>query len=248
MKRLVFLLALLLAVPALAQPETGPKVAARLVSEDTVVAPGGTVTMALEEKIATVHWDKVENRDPVKRYNKKTLAEHFSKTPEKQHAAEEAALSRLREAKHIGKNADTLDESEKLDTVRHEHDEKGRTYVGYASKGTAGHALYTSGRGKDTKYHVINTCPGQTEGCGGGKSPEGIVDTSKGTCFAPNAESQYVHAAVRRATHEQAKHDPAMTEDWILAHTGSLRNAARLADKRNQRLRRFLQFHLQITK
>ncbi len=52
MKRLVFLLALLLAVPALAQPETGPKVAARLVSEDTVVAPGGTVTMALEEKIA----------------------------------------------------------------------------------------------------------------------------------------------------------------------------------------------------
>jgi hypothetical protein len=41
---------------------------------------------------------------------------------------------------------------------------------------------------------------------------------------------------VRRAAHEQAKHDPAMTNDWILSHTGSLRNAARLADKKNQRL------------
>jgi hypothetical protein len=100
----------------------------------------------------------------------------------------------------------------------------------------AGHALYTSGKGKDTKYHVINTCPGQTEGCGGGKDAEGIVDTKKGTCFAPNAESQYAGAATRRAAHEQAKHDPKMTNDWILAHTGSLRNAARLADKGNQRL------------
>ena len=32
---------------------------------------------------------------------------------------------------NIGSTADTLDESEKLDTVRHEHDDKGRTYVGY---------------------------------------------------------------------------------------------------------------------
>ena len=168
--------------------------------------------------------------------HKKTLAEHFAKPLEEQHAAEEAALARLREAKHIGKTANTLDESEKLDTVRHEHDEEGRTHVGYASKGVAGHALYTSGHGKDTKYHVINTCPGQTEGCGGGKDAEGIVDTKKGTCFAPNAESQYPGAATRRAAHEQAKHDPKMTHDWILAHTGSLRNAARLADKNNQRL------------
>jgi hypothetical protein len=168
--------------------------------------------------------------------HKKTLAEHFAKPVEEQHAAEAAALKRLRAAKHLGATANTLDESEKLDTVRHETDEKGRTHIGFAAKGVAGHALYTSGSGKDTKYHVINTCPGQTEGCGGGKDSEGVVDTKKGTCFAPNAESQYAGAATRRAAHAQAKHDPAMTNDWILAHTGSLRNAARLADKGNQRL------------
>jgi hypothetical protein len=168
--------------------------------------------------------------------HKKTLADHFAKSPEEQHEAEEAALGRLREAKHIGKTANTLDESEKLDTVRHEEDDQGRTHIGFASKGVAGHALYTTGKGKGTKYNVVNTCPGQTEGCGGGKDANGIVDTKKGTCFAPNAESQYAGAAVRRAAHAQAKHDPAMTNDWILAHTGSLRNAARLADKNNKRL------------
>jgi hypothetical protein len=168
--------------------------------------------------------------------HRKTLEDHFAKPIEEQHEAEEAALGRLREAKHIGKTANTLDESEKLDTVRHETDKEGRTHVGFASKGVAGHALYTSGHGEDTKYHVINTCAGQTEGCGGGKDAQGIVDTKKGTCFAPNAESQYASAAVRRAAHEQAKHDPAMTNDWILAHTGSLREAARLADKGNKRL------------
>jgi hypothetical protein len=182
-----------------------------------------------------------EHREPltlnkIASEHKKTLADHFAKPVEEQHAAEAAALKRLRDAKHIGATANTLDESEKMDTVRHEKDEQGRTHIGFASKGVAGHALYTSGSGKDTKYHVINTCPGQTEGCGGGKDSEGIVDTKKGTCFAPNAESQYAGAATRRAAHEQAKHDPKMTNDWILAHTGSLRNAARLADKGNQRL------------
>lgn len=180
-----------------------------------------------------------ENRDPLSigkigAIHKQTLAEHFKKPEEQQRADEQAALERLRAAKHIGKTANTLDESEKLDTVRHEHDEQGRTYVGYASKGTAGHALYTSGHGENMKHHVINTCPGQTTGCGGGVDEKGIVDTKKGTCFAPNAESQYVGAAVRRAAHEQAKHDPAMTKDWILAHTGSLRNAAERADKKKQ--------------
>ena len=52
MKHLLFSLLLLFAVPALAQPEPGPKVHARLVAEDRGVAPGGTVTVALEEKIA----------------------------------------------------------------------------------------------------------------------------------------------------------------------------------------------------
>lgn len=182
-----------------------------------------------------------ENRDPLEvgkigRIHKDTLSEHFSKPIEEQHKAEEEALDRLRKAKHINSNANTLDKSEKLDTVRHETDEQGRTHVGFASKGVAGHSLYTSGHGKDQKQHVVNTCPGQTEGCGGGKDAKGVVDTSRGTCFAPNAEAQYVNASVRRASHEQAKHDPAMTRDWILAHTGSLRDAARLADKNNQRL------------
>lgn len=52
MKRLLLSLLLLVAGPALAQPEPGPKVHARLVAEDKGVAPGGTVTVALEEKIA----------------------------------------------------------------------------------------------------------------------------------------------------------------------------------------------------
>ena len=182
-----------------------------------------------------------ENRDPltigqIGKTHRNVLSEHFAKPLGEQHAEEESALERLRAAKHIGRAANTLDKSEKLDTVRHEHDEQGRTHVGFASKGVAGHSLYTSGEGENQKHHVVNTCPGQTAGCGGGTDKNGVVDTSKGTCFAPNAESQYVNAAVRRASHEQAKHDPAMTKDWILAHTGSLRNAARMADKNNERL------------
>src|SRR5579863_9390606 len=52
MKRLLpFLLLLLAAVPALAQ-EGPPKVHARLVAEDKAIAPSGTITVALEEKIA----------------------------------------------------------------------------------------------------------------------------------------------------------------------------------------------------
>ena len=180
-----------------------------------------------------------ERRDPLNSgqmnsLHKKVLAEHFSKPLHEQTAAEEEALNKLREAKHIGKTANTLDKSEKLDTVNHETDSAGRNYVGFASKGVAGHSLYTSGHGENQKHHVINTCAGQTVGCGGGTDKNGIVDTSRGTCFAPNAESQYVNAAVRRASHEQAKHDPAMSKDWILAHTGSLRNAAENADKKNK--------------
>jgi hypothetical protein len=179
-----------------------------------------------------------DKRDPltigqVGRIHKNHLAEHFAKPLDQQLADEREALARLRKAKHIGHGSNTLDESEKLDTVRHERDPQGRAYVGYASKGVAGHSLYTSGHGEDAEHHAINTCPGQTVGCGGGHDKHGIIDTSKGTCFAPNAESQYVNAAIRRASHEQAKHDPAMTRDWILAHTHSLRNAANNADKKN---------------
>jgi hypothetical protein len=182
-----------------------------------------------------------ENRPPMTlgqmgSTHKRTLDEHFAKPLDEQVGAEQDALNRLRMAKHIGKTANTLDKSEKLDTVRHEHDAQGRTYEGFASKGIAGHALYTSGHADKTERHVLNTCAGQTTGCGGGTDKNGVVDTSKGTCFAPNAESQYVNAAVRRACHAQAKHDPAMTKDWIVAHTGSMREAADKADKRNTRL------------
>ena len=182
-----------------------------------------------------------EHRQPltigqIGRIHKQTLEDHFKLPLKQQVSAEKAALEKLREAKHIGRTANTLDKSEKLDTVRHETDDQGRTHEGYASKGVAGHALYTSGSGKDAMHHILNTCPGQTEGCGGGMDENGVVDTSKGTCFAPNAESQYVGAAVRRASHAQAKHDPAMTRDWVLAHTGSLRDVANTADKKNKRL------------
>jgi thiol:disulfide interchange protein/DsbC/DsbD-like thiol-disulfide interchange protein len=52
MKRLLFLMALLMAAaPAMAQ-DAPPKVHARLVAEDKAIAPGGTITVALEEKIA----------------------------------------------------------------------------------------------------------------------------------------------------------------------------------------------------
>jgi len=51
MRALLFLLALLTASPVFAQ-DGGPKVHARLVAEDKAVPPGGTITVALEEKIA----------------------------------------------------------------------------------------------------------------------------------------------------------------------------------------------------
>jgi len=52
MKSLVFLIGLLAAAPAFAQGmDELPKVHARLVAEDASVAPGGTITVALEENI-----------------------------------------------------------------------------------------------------------------------------------------------------------------------------------------------------
>ncbi|MEY4411746.1 MAG: hypothetical protein RL560_5 [Actinomycetota bacterium] len=182
-----------------------------------------------------------EQRDPlnITQFSKihgKTLDDHFQKPLAQQMQDEEAALNKLKKAKHISPDANTLDESEKLDTVHHEQDDKGRNFIAFASKGTAGHALYTSGSGVGTKYHIVNTCPGQTDGCGGGIDEHGLVDTSRGNCFAVKSEKQYPAAAIRRACHEQAKFDPAMTKDWILAHAGSMRWAANLADKNNKRL------------
>jgi thiol:disulfide interchange protein DsbD len=52
MNRIIFLLALLLAASPAAAQNAPPKVHARLVTEDKAVAPGGNITVALEEKIA----------------------------------------------------------------------------------------------------------------------------------------------------------------------------------------------------
>jgi thiol:disulfide interchange protein len=52
MNRIIFLLALLLAASPVAAQNVQPKVHARLVAEDKAVAPGGSITVALEEKIA----------------------------------------------------------------------------------------------------------------------------------------------------------------------------------------------------
>ena len=181
-----------------------------------------------------------ENRDPltlaqIENVHKQTLDEHFAKPKSEQIESEKAAVARLQAAGHLGKNGDTTDEGEKTDTVQNEYDEKGRSFVASAAKGVAGHALYTSGHGENERHHILNTCPAQTEGCGGGVDAHGVADTSKGGCFAPNAEAQYVAASVKRACHEQAKHDPAMTRDWILAHAHSLRNRADEADKQDKR-------------
>ena len=51
MKHILLFLALVLAAPAMAQ-DSQPKVQARLIAEDKAVAPGGSITIALEEQIA----------------------------------------------------------------------------------------------------------------------------------------------------------------------------------------------------
>jgi len=180
-----------------------------------------------------------ENRKPlslsaIENTHRATLDDHFSRPHEEQIEAEKAAVARLQKAGHLDSGS-TLDKGEKTDTVQNERDEKGRTFIGMSSKGVAGHALYTSGSGDNEQHHIVNTCPQQTKGCGGGIDADGVADTLKGTCFAPRAEAQYVNAAIRRAAHEQAKFDPAMTRDWVLAHAHSLRNESEKADKKDKR-------------
>ncbi|MES2472890.1 MAG: protein-disulfide reductase DsbD domain-containing protein, partial [Pseudomonadota bacterium] len=51
MKHILLLLALFWSAPAFAQDDS-PKVQARLIAEDKAVAPGGSITIALEEQIA----------------------------------------------------------------------------------------------------------------------------------------------------------------------------------------------------
>lgn len=181
-----------------------------------------------------------ENRAPLSRgamekLHKETLDDHFSKPENEQIKAEKAAIERLHAAGHLTNRKSTLSPGEKTDTVRHEHDEQGRSFEAMSSKGVAGHALYTSGHGENERHYILNTCPGQSEGCGGGVDAHNLHDTSRGNCFAPKAEHQYAGASISRACHEQAKHDPAMSRDWILAHTHSLRKFAEKNDAENKR-------------
>ena len=171
----------------------------------------------------------------VERAHKAKLEEHFSKPKHEQIKAEKEAIGRLQAARHLD-SGKTTDKSEKTDTIEHEKNEHGEHYTAIASKGVAGHAIYTSGHGDNEKHHIVNTCPGATVGCRGGTDKDGVADTSKGTCFAPNAEMQYKNAARRRAALDQQRHDPAMTHDYILAHTHSIRTAADSADKKKKQL------------
>ena len=209
--------------------------------QGNVSVKGSPRVVGMDER--NVHRAKVygsEHRPPlgrgkIQKIHHDMLDSHFSMPEAHQVAVEKAAIARLKAAKHLDSGT-TLDKGEKTDTVKHEYDEQGRSFVGYSAKGVAGHALYTSGSGENQKHHIINTCPAQTTGCGGGVDKEGIADPMRGNCFAPKTEQRLPRAAIRRATHEQAKHDPAMTRDWFLAHIHSLRKAAYAADKENKRM------------
>lgn len=207
-------------------------------SQKFIKGTNGTMGMR-ERNILRAKEYGSENRDPltksqIDKVHRETLEDHFKKSKSDQLKAEKEAVERLYRAGHLD-SRDTTDNSEKTDTANFEQDEQGRGFTAACSKGVAGHAVYTSGTGKNEQHHILNTCQGQTEGCGGGTDENGVADPSKGTCFAPKAESQYPSAAIRRATHAQAKHDPAMTRDWILAHAHSMRKRADAADRNNKR-------------
>lgn len=181
-----------------------------------------------------------EHRPPLslgkmEKIHKDVYEQHFAKPKEQQLADEKAAVERLHKAGHLH-SKDTTDPSEKTDTAQHEFDEQGRRFRARSSKGIAGHGVYTSGHSKDMKHYIIDKCPAQTVGCGGGVDADGVVDTRRGSCFAPNSETQYKNAVIRRSCQDTAKFDPAMTKDWALAHTHSLRTHAEKADKKNERL------------
>jgi len=183
-----------------------------------------------------------ENREPLKpteihKIASEHLEEHFSKSKDEQIKAEKAAMKRLQSAGHIaeGASGSTLTNSEKLDTIKQPEEKDRKNGMGFdaaAVKEVAGHALYTSGSGAHERHHIVNTCKWQTKGCGGGTDAKKVVDTSKGTCFAPKAEQQYTGAAIMRTAHSQMKHDPAMLRDYTLAHSHSIRRFARKNDNK----------------
>jgi len=162
---------------------------------------------------------------------KKTIEEHGNHSEKEQIAKEKEAVGRIQRAKHLPKTGNVYDKSEKLDSINFEEDKHGRKFHTLARKGVAGHAVYTSGSGKDEKHHILNTCPGQTSGCGGGINEKGEADVSKGACFAHNAETQYKGASRRRASITQMAHDPKMAGDYALAAVHHLRKESTKADK-----------------
>ncbi len=181
-----------------------------------------------------------DNRAPlsigeVEKAHKAKLEEHFKLPVKEQIKREKEAVERLKKAKHLPDTGRTTADSEKTDSIKYEKDENGKHYAASACKHVAGHAVYTSGNGDNEQHHILNTCPGQTKGCGGGADSSGGADVRRGACFAHNAETQYPHAAVNRAANTQAMHDPAMTHDWILAHAHSIRNDANKSDKKKLR-------------
>jgi len=214
---------------------TPPTAGGKINKKGAIVKPtAGTMGMQERNKArASVYGS--ESREPLsvpemETSHKATLDQHFAKPKATQIAHEAEAVARLKSAKHLDSGS-TTDESEKTDTILHEKDKNGKGYTAAACKGVAGHTVYTSGGGDNAKHRIVNTCPGQTRGCGGGVDAHGVANTTKGTCFAPQAEAQYPAAAVRRAYLDQSKHDPKMTSDYILAHVHSIRTGANKADK-----------------
>ena len=203
-----------------------------------VVGPTAGITGMQKRNVSRAEVYGSEPREPLsvpemEASHKVTLDQHFAMPKVQQISHEKTAISRLKAAKHLDSGS-TTDESEKTDTILHEKDKNGKGYMASACKGVAGHTVYTSGGGDEAKHRIVNTCPGQTRGCGGGVDAHGVANTTKGTCFAPNAEAQYPSAAVRRSYLDQSKHDPKMTTDYILAHVHSIRSGAEKADKQDK--------------
>jgi len=158
--------------------------------------------------------------------HKQLAEEHAAKPKSEQIKIEKDARERL---KKLGVSS-VLSDSEKTDTMLGmKHPKTGKPIVDAPTvKNVAGHAVYPVGK---DEHHIINTCRGQTEGCGGSVDASGKINTRTGTCFAPNAEAQYKGAATKRAKLTYASHHPMLHKDVFHATVGELRDKADKADK-----------------
>lgn len=158
--------------------------------------------------------------------HKKLAEEHAALPKHEQIKKENEARDRL---KRLGVTS-ILSKSEKTDTMLGmRHPKTGKPIVSAPSvKNVAGHAVYPVGK---DEHHIINTCRGQTEGCGGKIDSKGKLSTMTGTCFAPHAEAQYKEAARKRARLTYASHHPHLHKDVFHATIGELREEAEKKDK-----------------